>query len=67
MRCWVYCRRCLLCTGRAAMNYNDAGIAHEADSSNDGVILMHHPSSLFQIVLDLLRTASTEAFGEGEA
>ena len=49
------------------MKYNDAGIAHEADSRNDGAILMHHPSSLFQIVLDLLRTASTEAFGEGEA
>lgn len=49
------------------MKYNDAGIAYEDDSSNDGAILMHLPSSLFQIVLDLLGTASTEAFGEGEA
>jgi hypothetical protein len=37
------------------MIYYAAGIAFEADSNNDGVILMHLPSSLFQSVLDLLR------------
>lgn len=37
------------------VRFNDPGMAFETDSSNNGIVMMHLPSTMFQPTLDILR------------